>query len=64
VLTFGSYFGVLGLGGTGISVYTADPDKYTEYIVNADKDTILPPVDGGRQAWAFTLGAFIIGGLM
>ncbi|MAD85109.1 MAG: hypothetical protein CL912_19285 [Deltaproteobacteria bacterium] len=40
------------------------PDNCTEFIVNADEDTILPPVDGGRQAWAFMIGAFMIEGLM
>ena len=40
------------------------PDKCTESIVNADEDTILPPVDGGRQAWNFMIGAFMIEGLI
>jgi hypothetical protein len=35
-----------------------------EYVENIDKDVILPSVDGGRQAWAFMLGAFMIEGLM
>jgi hypothetical protein len=34
------------------------------YVENIDKDDVLPPVDGGRQAWAFMLGAFMIEGLM
>ena len=39
-------------------------ENSTEYIENIDKDVILPSVDGGRQAWAFMLGAFMIEGLM
>ena len=39
-------------------------ENFTDYIKNIDKDVILPPVDGGRQAWAFMLGAFMIEGLM
>jgi hypothetical protein len=35
-------------------------ENSTEYAENIDKDGILPSVDGGRQAWAFMLGAFII----
>jgi hypothetical protein len=35
-----------------------------KYIKNIDKDTILPLINGGRQAWAFILGAFIIEGLI
>jgi hypothetical protein len=35
-----------------------------EHVENIDKDYILPSVDGGRQAWAFMLGAFMIEGLM
>jgi hypothetical protein len=35
-----------------------------EYVESIDKDIILPSVDGGRQAWAFMLGAFMIEGLM
>jgi hypothetical protein len=38
-------------------------ENCTEFV-NADEDTILPPVDGGQQAWAFMLGAFMIEGLM
>ena len=40
------------------------PENCTECIVNGNEDTILPPVDGGQQAWAFMLGAFMIEGLM
>jgi hypothetical protein len=39
-------------------------ENSTEYVENIDKDVILPSVDGGRQAWAFMLGAFMIEGLM
>ena len=39
-------------------------ENSTDYVENIDKDVILPPVDGGRQAWAFMLGAFMIEGLM
>jgi hypothetical protein len=28
------------------------------------EDVILPPVDGGQQAWTFMIGAFMIEGLM
>lgn len=40
------------------------PENCAECIVNADEDTILPPVDCGQRAWAFMLGAFMIEGLM
>jgi hypothetical protein len=40
------------------------PEYCTECIVNADEDILLPPVDGGQQAWAFMLGAFMIESLM
>ena len=39
-------------------------ENSTDYVKNIDKDVTLPSVDGGRQAWAFMLGAFMIEGLM
>jgi uncharacterized protein YfdQ (DUF2303 family) len=39
-------------------------ENYAKYIVNANKDTILPLINSGQRAWAFILGAFIIEGLI
>jgi hypothetical protein len=40
------------------------PENCAECIVNADEDTLLPLVDGGQQAWAFMLRAFMIESLI
>jgi hypothetical protein len=39
-------------------------ENCTDCIANIDEDVILPPVDGGQQAWTFMIGAFMIEGLM
>jgi hypothetical protein len=39
-------------------------ENCTQCIANIDKDVMLPPVDGGQQAWTFMIGGFMIEGLM
>jgi hypothetical protein len=59
------------LSASSISHFTEDLKNVccsTSSIVDLEtvvkEDTILPPVDGGRRAWTFLFGAFMIEGLL